>query len=213
MPNQPADALVFIAPGCPHCPVVLSGLAELVKRGAIGRLEAVNVAVHPEQAAALGVRSAPWTRIGPFVLEGAQTPAALQTWAERAASGEGGSDYLRELLASGRLPEAEGFLTATGHPGDALLLLGDPEAPMQVRLGANALLEGLAGDALATLIPQLGELSRHEDHRVRADASHLLGLTGSPDSIPLLRERLEDGSAAVREIAAESMARLGHVDP
>ena len=46
------DAELLIAPGCVHCPVVLDGLSALVKAGAIGRLEVVNIAQHPEIAAA-----------------------------------------------------------------------------------------------------------------------------------------------------------------
>lgn len=203
------DALLFIAPGCPHCPIVLSGLAELVKAGSIGRLEVINVAERPEAAAELGVRSAPWTRIGPFVLEGAQTAGKLKQWAERAANGEGGSDYLRELLAAGRLPEAERYVEAGGSLEDVLPLIGDPEAPMQVRLGANAVLEGFAGDeGLRRLVPQLGTLSRDRDHRVRADACHLLGLAADPAAEPFLRERLGDENPEVREIADESLQLL-----
>ena len=66
----PADALLLIATGCNHCPAVLEGLSRLLKQGRIGRLDVVNLAVHPETGQALGVRSVPWTRIGPFELEG-----------------------------------------------------------------------------------------------------------------------------------------------
>ena len=48
------DALLLLAPGCPHCPAVLEGLGALVKDGALGTLEVVNIAVHPERAAATG---------------------------------------------------------------------------------------------------------------------------------------------------------------
>ena len=73
--NAIPDALLLLAPGCPHCPAVLEGLSGLLKEGVIGRLEAVNAAIHPERAAELGVRTVPWARIGPFELEGEQTPA------------------------------------------------------------------------------------------------------------------------------------------
>ncbi|SCZ51707.1 HEAT repeat domain-containing protein [Thiohalomonas denitrificans] len=209
--SQVPDALLFIAPGCPHCPGVLQGLSDLVKSGEIGRLEVINVAVHPEKAAEMGVRSAPWTRIGPFILEGAQTPGALKQWAEKALGGEAGSEYLHELLSSGRFSEAEAYLEAEPQRlVETLAIVGDPEAPMQVRLGANALLENREGsEALTALVPRLGELSRHEDHRIRSDACHLLGLSGSPEAAAYLRERLQDDSAEVKEIAEESLEKLG----
>ena len=66
------DAELMIATGCAHCPVVLSGLAELLKKGQIGRLAVTNITSHPEVAEARGVRGVPWIRIGPFELSGAQ---------------------------------------------------------------------------------------------------------------------------------------------
>ncbi len=210
MADTPPDALLFIAPGCPHCSGVLQGLTDLVKRGDVGVLEVINAAVCPERAASLGIRSAPWCRIGPFILEGAQNPASLERWAAHAAHGSGATDYLHDLLGSGRLSHATAWVgNDPARLAELLPLLADPESPMQVRLGATALLEGLAGsEALISLTAQLGELSHHGDHRVRGDASHLLGLTGSPDALPYLKERLSDQSLEVREIAAESIDRL-----
>lgn len=211
MPPTPPDALLFIAPGCPHCPVVLQGLGELVKQGSIGRLEVINVAVHPEIAAQHGVRSAPWTRLGPFELEGAQTPQELRRWAELAASADGITTYLEQLLRDGQLNRAEQQLAR--HPdwlARLLPLLTKADTPMQVRIGLGALFEGQAGSAeLQALVPTLGELSRSGDHSVRADACHYLALSGSAQAVPFLQARLEDESAEVREIAVESLEMLG----
>ena len=41
------DALLLISTHCPHCPAMLASLADLVKQGTIGRLEAVNLEQHP----------------------------------------------------------------------------------------------------------------------------------------------------------------------
>lgn len=210
MSSNAPDALLFITPGCPHCPGVLQGLAELVKSGALGSLEVVNVAERPERAAELGVRSAPWTRIGGYVLQGAQTPAELRAWAGWAASGRGDSEYLRELLGSGQLDAAEKFVAEKGGRLKAVIpLMEDTEAPMQVRVGAGALLESQAGsEELRALIPELGRLTRHEDHRIRGDACHYLGLTASEEAVAYLRACEEDPSEEVREIAAESLETL-----
>lgn len=204
------DALLFIAPGCPHCPVVLQGLSELVKEGAIGRLEVINVAVHPERAAELGVRSAPWTRLGPFELAGLRQPAELRQWAERAGSETGMSDYLAEQLKEGALTTVERLLSEQPRYLSALLpLLKDAEAPMQVRLGVGAVLEGYAGrPELVALVDKLGVLSAHADHRVRTDACHYLGLSGDPAARPYLEARLKDGNAEVREVAGEALEEL-----
>ena len=76
MPQAPS-ALVFIGSGCRHCPIVLDGLARLVKEGRLARLEVINATLEPELAARNKVRSVPWTRIGPFELVGILTPAEL----------------------------------------------------------------------------------------------------------------------------------------
>jgi len=211
MTGNPPDALLFITPGCPHCPAVLQGLADLVKQGKVGALEVVNVAVHPGRAAALGVRSAPWCRIGPFVLEGTQSPATLRRWADHATSGTGGSDYLREQLASGRLALAERYVEPRPEALTELLpRLADRATPMQARIGASAIIEDHARDGgLRPIVPALIELSRNDDHRARGDACHLLGVAGIIDAVPALRERLADSSAEVREIATESLELLG----
>lgn len=207
----PSDALLLITPGCPHCPGVLQALADLVKEGVIGTLEVVNVRIHPERATELGVRTAPWTRVGPFELEGAQTPAALRQWAERAQSEDGLSRYLEHLLATGGLKTAEAFVSKDPVPRlRALLpLVENPESAVQVRLGAGALMEHFEGtEALRSLIELLGKLSRHPDHRVRGDACHYLGLTRAEQAAPYLRNRLDDESGEVREIAADSLEML-----
>lgn len=210
MNSTPPDALLLLAPGCPHCPVVLDGLARLVKDGRLGRLEVVNIAVRPERAAELGVRSVPWVRIGAFVLDGLHSPAELAHWAARAGTADGVRDYVRARLKAGALAELEGALAHHPQWLHALLpLVADPETELHVRLGLGALLESLAGSAaLQALVPALGELSAHADHRVRSDACHYLALTGSRDAVPFLRARLQDDQPEVREIAQESLAEL-----
>lgn len=92
---------------------------------------------------------------------------------------------------------------------DLLPILANPEANLNVRFGASAVLERYAGKpALHTLVPALGLLAGHGDHRVRADACHLLGLSGSADALKYLEARLDDPDAEVREIAAESIEEL-----
>lgn len=212
MKNQQTtvDALLLITPGCPHCPVVLQGLSELVKDGTIGALEVVNVARHPERAAELGVRTAPWVRLGPFELEGQRSAQELRTWALRAASPEGFSAYLEELLKGGQLGKAEALLEAEPARLEALLpLLEHPDTPMQLRLGAGALIEAAAGsEALRGLVPALGRLTEHADHRVRGDACYYLGLAHSAQARPYLEARLGDEHADVRESAAEALEDL-----
>jgi HEAT repeat protein len=99
------------------------------------------------------------------------------------------------------------------HLAAVLPIVGNPEASLNVRLGAGVLLEEFAdSDTLRALLPRLGELSVHTDARVRADACHYLGLTASCEARPWLMARATDEDADVREIAADSLEALPHSD-
>lgn len=210
-PREIPDALLLLAPGCPHCPAVLEGLSGLVKEGVVGRLEAVNIAVHPEQATALGVRTVPWTRIGEFELEGVQTPGELRRWAELAGTPSGMPAFFLHLLKNGRRDKVEAMSRQQPQRLLALVtLLADAESSMAVRLGIGAVLEEFQGDAIAeVMIPGLGELTLQADALTRADACHYLSLIGGEQIVPYLKECLTDENAEVREIAAESLAEMG----
>jgi len=211
MPETAAPAaLLFTAPGCPHCPGVKAALEKLLAEGAIASLEVVDATREQARAAELGVRSVPWLRLGEFVLTGAQTPQELRQWAGRAADPQGMSGYLEHLLANGELAAAEALLQRQPNHLAALLpLLGAADTPIQVRLGIGAILESLEGqEALRPLLPELIRLSAHQDHRVRSDACHYLGLSHSAEALPALEARLEDGHPEVREIAAEAIESI-----
>jgi len=210
MTDTAPDALLLIAPGCPHCHTVLEGLNALVKDGAVRALEVVNIAEHPERAADLGVRSAPWLRLGEFIIEGAATPAELRRWAEAATRSDGVARYLEQQLADGHLPLVRQLVRAHPQWLDTLLdFAADPDSAMHLRLGVGALLEDLHGsEALRERLPRLVEMSTHADHRVRSDACHYLALTDDANALPALRARLDDDHAEVREIAAESIDAL-----
>ncbi|MDP3585033.1 MAG: HEAT repeat domain-containing protein [Thiobacillus sp.] len=204
------DVLLLISTHCPHCPAMLSALADLVKQGAIGRFEAVNLEQHPEVGQALGVRSVPWVRIGRIELTGVHGKAELADWAAKADNEEGLADWFHLLLKEGQLPRVQTLIDAEPALLAAVLpIVGNVDASLNVRLGAGVLFEAFAGTrTLAALIPHLGELSRHPDARVRADACHTLGLTGDAAARPWLDARTTDDDADVREIAAESLENL-----
>ncbi len=204
------DALLLVSTHCPHCPAMLAALADLVKQGAIGRLEAVNLEQHPEVGQALGVRSVPWVRIGRIELAGVHSKAELADWAGKADSEAGLADWFHMLLKEGQLPRAQAAIEADPTLLAAVLpIVGNVEASLNVRLGAGVLLENFAGtDTLRALLPRLGELSQHEDARIRADACHYLGLTGDAAARSWLDARLTDGDADVREIATESLQNI-----
>ena len=205
------DALLLIAPGCVHCPAVLEALSGMVKSGALGRLEVVNIAVHPQHARDLGVRSAPWTRIGEFELEGAHSAEELALWARRAASPEGYRLYLSSLLENGGLEHVTRLLRKEPlRLPELVQLLDSLEIPMAARIGVGAVLEELGEEGLlGPAVEPLRELLGAEAPQIRADACHYLGLTGDPLVAEAVTPLLQDEDAEVREIARETLDELG----
>jgi thioredoxin-like negative regulator of GroEL len=204
------DALLLISTACPHCPTALAALSDLVKQGVVGKLEVVNLEAHPEVAQTLGVRSVPWVKIGVIELAGLRSKAELTEWANKAGTEAGMADYFHLLLKEGQMARVLALLHADSRQLAAVLpIVGNVDASLNVRLGAGVLLEEFAqSQALLALLPRLGELSTHPDARIRADASHYLGLTGAASARIWLEARLNDDDADVREIAAESLAAL-----
>jgi glutaredoxin len=205
-----SHALLFTAPGCPHCPGVKAALQKLQQEGLLSELEVHDIRQEPDRATELGIRSVPWLRLGDFILSGAQTPQQLRQWTERAADPAGMSGYLGHLLKGGELSEAEQLLnTQPQHLPALLVLLEDEESPIQVRLGVSAILEGFEdSQPLRELLPQLIALSDHPDHRLRSDACHFLGLSHDAAARPALQRCTADDHAEVREIASEALQLL-----
>ena len=213
MPTAPAppDALLLITQGCAYCPTVLRGLNDLVATGDIGRLEVIDIEAQPEIARTLGARSVPWLQIGPFQLEGLHTPAELKRWAERCHTPQGMAEYFRALLKAGKLPQAITTITQDSARLEALLLLlGDPETDLHVRVGIGAVVEEFAGAALARHLDRLAALTHAKDAHVRGDACHYLALTRDPKAIPPLERLLNDPEPQVRELVANGLTALGH---
>lgn len=209
--TRPPEVLFCLSTHCPHCPAMLQMLTDMVKQGAFGRLEIVNLEVEPERAQAWGVRSVPWLRIGAFELTGLRSRDEIQRLIERAANPSGMADHFHDLLKGGEL--AQVLAAVEREPAllaDLLPIVANPEASINVRIGAGVVFEEYAGrPALQALVGKLGELSGHDDARVRADACHYLSLSKSAEAKPYLVRRLQDEDATVREIAEESLEALG----
>ncbi|MBI3561052.1 MAG: HEAT repeat domain-containing protein [Gammaproteobacteria bacterium] len=209
------DAVLLVTPTCPHCPALVEILSRLTKQGAIGRLEIINVVVHPQAAQAYGIRSVPWFRIAALDFYGVYSAAEVERWVGLASSDPGIRQYLSEQLAAGHLTLVETKIHA--HPAWLPLLvnlMGDMQAPLQARIGVGALLESLRGQALLQqALSPLIELTHHADHRVRSDACYYLGLTQAEAARGALQAALQDRSVDVRDNAAEALAGFPAPNP
>ncbi len=209
-PSDSPDAELLLATHCAHCSIVLEGLSQLLKEGLIGQLAITNIVPRPERAQELNVRSVPWTRLGPFILEGQHSLSELRKWAQRANSIEGMSEYIAEELKQGNLNKLIRILNSAPQQLRAvILLLEDENTEMQVRIGIDAILESIENKAdLARLIPEFNHLASHNNPRIRTDVGYYLALTDSPEAIPVLKKLLEDELEEIREIAREGLERL-----
>ncbi len=206
----PPRALLFISKDCSHCDAMLTTMSTLVKHGEIGRLEVVNVSVHPDRATELHVRTVPWVRIGPFSLEGKRSLKELRSWCVKAASTQGMADYFHELLMTGKLQEVESLIDDDNRLIEVVAeLAADSKTNVHVRVGIAALLEGLQGTGIShNIVHELGNILTATDARLRSDAAHYLALTESAEAIPYLEQCLNDEVAQVREIATEALNEL-----
>jgi thioredoxin-like negative regulator of GroEL len=208
------DVLLLVSPNCPHCGSVLQSLSELVKQAEIGRLEVINISVHPEISTRLDVRSVPWMKIGQFELVGSYTPAELTSWISKSASDTGHADYLSELLARQQLDKALDLVRQEPPMLQAAMeLIAATDTPMVTRIGVGAIMEELTdSEALASQVDRLVELTHAEEASIRADACHYLGLSGAKSALPWLKAMLQDQHEHVREIAQDSLERLENLD-
>ena len=205
--NTPPDALFLLGTHCPHCPTVLQGLANLVKAGTLGSLKIVNIEQRGDIARELGVRTVPWVRIGAFELEGLRSEKELREWAVKATANTGMTDWLDELLSSGNIRKPLERIKSEPALMDALLeLFTDPDTGLNIRIGISAIMEDLQGtETLSSIVNRLGEMTRHEDARIRGDACHYLALSGDPAATAYIKPLFKDEDENVREVARESL--------
>ncbi len=209
------DVLFLLATGCAHCPAVLESLNQMLKQGRIGRLETVNIMVHPEAARAVGTRSVPWTRIGPFELEGSLTPGEVARWTDHAARHTGVAEYFSACLQAQKPDKVVAWLEQDPDQLTALTeLMASEDTPMAARIGVGVVMEHFEADPrLQRLLPDLIRLCDHPKANIRADAAHYLGLTRVDDARACLTALLDDEHPDVREIAEESLEGLNREPP
>jgi thioredoxin-like negative regulator of GroEL len=204
------EAKLLIAPGCAHCPTVMQNLATLVKEGAIGKLEIVNIHQYPEIAQQLNVRSVPWLQLGELTFSGVYSLQELRNWTESANSQENISKYIEQQLADGQLSPLLEKIKRYPHWLSAIIqLLENDDTSMQVRLGIDSLVESLAGTAaLQSHVNELGKLSQKIHPSRLADIIYYLGLSQSPSAVPFIEAQLENENPDIREICSESLEEI-----
>ena len=210
MSQHSPEALLFIATGCQHCPSVLQSLGELVKTGALSKLEVINIQQNPLPATELNVRSVPWVRIGPFELTGLRTKKEFEQWIQRADDPSAMGNYFGELMLNGEIHKVHDIIQDKPEYFPLLFdLMADPDTSLSVRIGIGAVVEDFAGsELLIQSIEQLGEYTKHPDNHVRTDACHYLGLSRNKNAINYIQPLLNDDNEETREVAAEALEEI-----
>jgi thiol-disulfide isomerase/thioredoxin len=208
------SALMLLSSHCAFCPGVLESLSKMVKDGDLAELTVINLEKTPDAMQIYKVRSVPWVRIGKHELSGAQSLEALQqraAWAVKDAINEENkvSDF-DFLLSDGQVNKViDSIKTTPKNMRDIMTLLGDPGTVLSTRIGIGVVFEEFTNsDLLKALIPQLGELSQHQDARIRADAYHYLGFCADKSAIPYLLKGENDEDPEIQEIANDSLEEL-----
>ncbi len=207
---KPPKALLFIATGCQHCPMVLQALSELIKSGEISQLEITNIQHAPEKADEYQVRSVPWVKIGPFELVGLRSKTELQEWINRVDDADAMADYFSELMLAGEITKVQQMLEKAPETFSALIqLIGDEKTTLSVRIGVGAVIEDFSGSKLLKqYISSLAKLTHHKEARIRSDACFYLGLSHDEEARQYIESLINDNDAEVREIAEEALEEL-----
>jgi glutaredoxin len=207
----PTRLEVFIAPACPHCPVVVALTGNLALASSYLEVSIVDVTLFPDQARDRQVRAVPTLVInGQERLVGALGEEIL---VDRFANRELAtlhSETFRRILKEGDAGKLAATMLAEGQiPESALELLSDHD--WSVRLGMMVVLEeiGTQRPELARrACPYLVTLLSHQDSRRRGDAAFLLGLIGDAVVLERLEPLAKDKSPEVAEVATEAMKRI-----
>ena len=208
------DALMLLSSHCAHCPGVLDSLSKMIKKGELGNLQIINLEQHPDAMQEYKVRSVPWVRIGKHELTGSQTLEALQQRAQWARDEHSSNRNLVAdfdfMLSEGQVSKVVEAIKEDETTMQAIMtLLGDSGTVLSTRIGIGVVFEEFAKSALLkSLIQELGELTSHQDQRIRADAYHYLGMTADQSAIPFLEAGKDDPDKEVQEIIIDSIEEL-----
>lgn len=212
MSHQFSKALLLTAPGCVHCAAVKKILDKLLVEGLIEELEIIDVSSQPNIANQYNVKSVPWLKLGPFELQGAQHETDLRKWISLLDEPDGMTRYLKHLFATGELSHVIDLIREKPELIENLLaLVADEEKDMKIQLGVSAVFEEFEGSSLLQgIVEQLGELSTHENPKIRADVAHYLSLSHSAVAVPFLQMLARDSDREVNEIANDILSELEH---
>jgi hypothetical protein len=208
--TTPVQVLVFMAPGCPHCPhVVRSAVSAGASRNAIDVI-VVDAMQFPDLAEQFKVKSTPTTIIdGGLTIVGQLSAAQLVDHIVNSTETGSLTAVLDSMIQSGRAEDAASLICRDNRPEAILPLYIARE--FSLRMGALVAMEAALDEdphSLDAIIPDLTNLLTAEEAGLRGDTAALLGKIGNPAAIPALRKALDDPDPDVREAAEEALQEI-----
>ena len=205
-----APIILFIAPGCPHCPGMIRLLSEMLKQGKIAQLEMINIGVNPLAATTHNVRSVPTLFIGDKILNGVVNEAEISKWLTEDSESKSLNDFYNEAFEQGQLEDVINDLDVKIDKLSHLLsMLCDVETPLTSRIAISAIFEHFENSAaLRSLIPALCAQTGNDSDSVRTDVAHVLGLSRAEEAVPCLEQLAKDAFDDVRETALEALEEI-----
>ena len=215
MPNNTLSELtLYIAPGCPHCPSMLTICCDFVKSGKLARLEIINIAEAMALAQDAGVRSTPYIKVGDFDFIGLHTEKELSEWLDKINSDEGLTQYFEQLFEQGQLEKANQMAMGNESYRKQLInMLVDIDTGLTSRIGITAVFESMQGkQELQSLVPLLCDKLSSEHPSVKVDLCYLLGLSKSPEALPCLHSLENDEFSDVRDAVKDAKETIANLD-
>jgi hypothetical protein len=206
----PTELELFIASGCPNCPIAVRAALTLAAASPGLSVAVIDVAEFPDRAGDVGVRAVPTiVASGGLTVVGAISAAELAARLAESRGPAGAAVVLESYLEAGRFAAA-GELLAAGRGFEAFLerwRAGGLEHRMGLALAADEALQRDPG-ALDALVPGLLPLLGPGDAARRGDTSDLLGRIGHPAARPALEAMRADADEDIADAAAEALLGL-----
>jgi hypothetical protein len=206
--TEPAELMVFIAPGCPSCPHLVRSATAIAVANALVDVTIVDAAQHQDLATPFNIKSVPTAVIDRELSLTGVTPASELV--DHLVS-RGSQSYQARLfssrLESGRFTEVAGGLCR----GNSIRIFADQwrastlETRIRLLLAADEALV-MEPAALDPMIELLIPILAAEDRALRGDTIDLLGQIGHRSARAALEALLDDSDLEVVEAASEALA-------
>lgn len=209
--RAPVELRLYVALACPHCPMVLRSVLDIVAASDRIGLSVIDGSLFPDRAAADDIQAVPTLFLEKKRWTGQVRPEEILDALAGVDPADMSPATMERMIAEGNAGELASLMGAEGRIFPSLLNVATHES-WAVRLGAMVAVETLVEDApevAGQLAAPLWDRFETADDTVRGDILYVLGLVGGPEDMVRLRRIAEEHpSEALREAAAEAAEEM-----